>query len=235
MRGKLLIYVLGLLAIGGYVAAPFVTAWSIREAIRSGDASYLEARVDWPRVKQSLKVSMADYALGSAGGPAGGPAGAVNSPNHADATQSPAPGLWQRFKNAYGRRVIASMIDNMVTPAGLARLFSYRQGYNEKIRGIPDERETLPLHERIGRSWQRVVRAEFLSPSRFAMEMRDKVVQDRTYAGILELQGMQWRLVHLAVKRDRTAGPVFDAAKAVDTAGPSLWSKLRQAALAPAR
>jgi hypothetical protein len=222
MRGKLLIFFLGLVAIGGYVAAPYVTAWSIREAIRNGDAAYLEASIDWPRVKQSLKESMADYALG--------PVGDDASPSQADATASPPPGLWQRFKTAYGRRVIATMIDNMVTPTGLARLFSYRQGYNEKIRGIPDEREAYPLHERIRRSWQRVIRAEFISPTRFAMEMRDKVIADRTFAGVLELQGRQWRLVHLEVKRSPTAGPFLDAA---NSASPNIWSKLRQAALPP--
>lgn len=224
MRGKLLICLIGLLAVCGYAAAPFVTAWSIREAIRTGDARYLEEKVDWPSVKQSLKASMADYALGP------------TTPNdplaEAAASAQPQPGLWQRLKHSYGRRMLASMIDTMVTPAGLSRLFSYRQCYNEKVRGLPDERETYTLFERVQRSWQRVVRAEFLGPSRFAMEMRDRVVENRVYAGILELQGFEWRLVHLEVKRDPAIVAAADNAPA-PSAG--LWSKLREAALPQSR
>lgn len=193
MRGKLLIFFLGLSLIAAYVAAPFYTAWSIREAIRNGDAAYLEARIDWPRVKDTLRVSMAEYALGP---------GATAQADVGGATPAaPRPGLWQRIKTAYGQRVVASMVDNMVTPAGLTKLLSYRQSFNEKVRGIADERKTLTLRERVAKVWSRVIRAEFLTPTRFAMEMRDKAIAERSYAGILELQGTTWRLVHLEIKR----------------------------------
>ena len=36
--------VFGILA-GGYVATPFMTAWTIREAIKAGDSEYLEEKV----------------------------------------------------------------------------------------------------------------------------------------------------------------------------------------------
>lgn len=222
MRGKLLTFFIGLFAIGGYVAAPFVTAWSIREAIRAGDVAYLETKVDWPKVKDTLKASMSNYAFG--------PTPVSNTDTGDNAVAVPRPGLWQRIKSAYGRRVVASMVDTMVTPSGLPRLLSYRQGFNEKVRGIPDERKTYSLLERIQRSWKRVVRAEFLTPTRFAMEMRDKVIANRTYAGILELQGLEWRLVHLEVKRNAMDEPAR-LAQQVPGVTSGLWSKLRQAAL----
>lgn len=221
MRGKLTIFFLGLIALSGYVAAPFITAWSIREAIRNGDAAYLEAKVDWPRVKQSLKTSMTAYAFG-----------ASEANAQAASSQATQSGFWQRLKTTYGQRVIAAIIDKMVTPTGLSRLFTYRQGYNEKVRGIPDERDAFPLHERLQRNWQRVIRAEFLSPTRFAMEMRDKVIEGRIYAGILQMRGLQWQLVHLEVKRDQRAGRLITAS---NPASPSLWSRLRQGAIASAR
>lgn len=218
MRGKLAIFFLGLALVAGYVASPFVAAWSIREAIRNGDGAYLEAKVDWPRVKTSLKSSMTTYALGEQAPHDGTPA--------SEAGMAARPGLWQRIKTAYGRRVVASMVDSMVTPAGLPRLLAYRKSFNEKVRGIPDEREAFSLSERVLRSWKRVLRAEFLTPARFAMEMRDKVVPHRSYAGILELQGLDWRLVHLEVKRigDDTSATAAGVAK-------SAWARLRQAAL----
>ncbi len=221
MRGKLLVYFLGLFAVAAYVAAPFVTAWSIREAIRDGDGAYLEAKVDWPRVKEALKVSMSSYALGQQA--------VVEGVTTIEGAVAPRPGLWQRIKNAYGRRVVASMVDGMVTPVGLSRLFNYHKSFNENVRGIPDEREAYSLLERIQRSWNRVIRAEFLTPTRFAMEMRDKVVAHRSYAGILELQGLEWRLVHLEVKRIISHGSAPSGAPAGGAA--SAWLRLRQAAL----
>lgn len=239
MRGKILIFTLGLVALCSYVAAPFVTAWSIKEAVRNGNAAYLESRIDWPKVKASLKASMSDYALGSA----------ASTSNTAAATSAPAPrlSLWQRFKNATGRRVVASMVDNMATPAGLSRLFSYRKTFNERVRGLPDERLTLSLTERIQRTWSRVTRAEFLTPTRFAMEMRDRVVDKRRYAGILELQAGTWRLVHLEVRREGDAGEAGETGRdatsplATNSAAPparasafpttGLWQKMKQAAL----
>ncbi|MCB1506861.1 MAG: DUF2939 domain-containing protein [Hyphomicrobiaceae bacterium] len=219
MRGKLVVFLTGLLALAAYVAAPFHTAWSIREAVRNGDAAYLEARIDWPRVKQSLKTSMADYALAPV------PSVALGEPEAAR------PGLWQRIKAAAGRRLVASMVDNLATPAGLSRLFSYRKTYNEKVRGLPDERLTLTLRERISRAWDRVTRAEFLTPSRFAMEMRDKVVPDRRYAGILELQAGTWRLVHLEVKRDENTGQDLTSRITSASAASGVWQAMKQASL----
>jgi hypothetical protein len=230
MRGKLAIFFVGLCMLAAYVAAPFVTAWSVREAVRTGDDAYLKAKIDWPRVKGTLKESMAVYALGP-------PADAERSAG-VQIASAPRTGLWQRIKNAYGRRVVASMVDNMATPAGLSRLFTYRKAFNENVRGIPDERETYSLLERIQRSWKRVVRAEFLTPTRFAMEMRDKVVAHRSYAGILELEGLEWRLVHLEVKRNRGDGLDLDVPPQASRAGSAtsaipngLWGRLKQAAL----
>jgi hypothetical protein len=219
MRGKLAIFALGLLAISAFVASPFVTAWQIREAIRNGDAAYLETRLDWPRVKDSLKSSMTTYALGNQ----------TLVQDTSTAAAAPRPGLWQRFKNAAGRRIVASMVDNMATPASLTRLFTYRKAYNEKVRGLPDERTQLTLLERIKRSWSRVVRAEFLSPTRFAMEMRDKAAPDRSYAGILELQGATWRLVHLEVKRADDATKPRSASASAAAGG--LWRVMKEAAI----
>lgn len=220
MRGKLIIYFLCLIAFCGYVASPLVTAWSIREAIRTSDAAYLDGKVDWPRVKASLKASMADYALGPM------PDAATTSM----AGAIPKPGLWQRFKNKFGRPVVASMVDTMVTPHGLARLFSYGKSYNEKVRGLADEAKSLSLTERVKRSWERVTRAEFLTPTRFAMEMRDKADPLKSYSGLLELQGFQWRLVHLEVKGSHTV-PGASTPQAKPAAISRAWSAMKQAAL----
>jgi hypothetical protein len=40
-----------------------LTAWSIREAIRSGDAAYLERKIEWDSVRGTLRTSLTDTAL----------------------------------------------------------------------------------------------------------------------------------------------------------------------------
>ncbi|MBS0250946.1 MAG: DUF2939 domain-containing protein, partial [Proteobacteria bacterium] len=46
-----------------YVGSPFVTAWSIREAVRNGDSDYLAAAIEWPSVRETLKPAIAQIAL----------------------------------------------------------------------------------------------------------------------------------------------------------------------------
>ncbi len=222
MRGKLLTFTIAFIVLAGYVASPFVTAWTIREAIRNGDAATLETKVNWPRIKASLKSSMAVYALGP-------PAASAIGKQADIATPAPRPSLWQRIKTAYGRSVVNAMVDRMATPAALPKLFSYRQSYNKRVRGLPDEAEAYSFFERIRRTWSRITRAEFLSHRVFVMEMRDKDVADRSYHGVLELEGLVWKLVHLEVRRVEEAH--FEPINQQPNMTSSVWSRMRQAAL----
>ena len=61
-RMIVLVGVLVLLA-GLYIAMPFVTAWRMREAVKAADIAYLADKVEWHRVKETLKVSLAAAAL----------------------------------------------------------------------------------------------------------------------------------------------------------------------------
>lgn len=223
-RGKLLAFtcVLTLLLFSGYAASPIVTAWNIREAIRNGDTATLEAKIDWPRVKTSLKSSLKVYALG--------PRTASPATTQAGVTaQTPRPNLWKRMKTSYGSSVVNTMIDRMATPAALPKLFSYLQTYNKRVRRRPDEAKTYSYLERMKRTWSRIMRVEFFSPKIFVMEMRDKNAADRSYYGILQLQGLEWKLVHLEVRRIKTANP--DTPGSQRSFKPALWERLRQAAL----
>ncbi len=56
------ILLLALLAAGVYSATPFLAMWQIREALRSGDITTLERKVDWVSVRRSLKQSNGEIA-----------------------------------------------------------------------------------------------------------------------------------------------------------------------------
>ncbi|MGE0854513.1 MAG: DUF2939 domain-containing protein [Hyphomicrobiaceae bacterium] len=211
MRKLLLTYFLGLGLLVGYLASPLVTAWFIREAIHNGQSDYHARKIEWPAVKESLKASMMRVSLG--------PAAASGFTEPDPDMPNEQPGLWKRIKAAYGRYVVTGMVDTMLTPEGLPKLLEYRRTYDEKVRHIPDPR-TLPLKERLASVWERVVRAEFVSPTRFAFEMRDHADPSRSYAGILAFEQLEWRLVSLEVRGERKPGLVARA-----------WSAVRQAAL----
>ena len=178
------------LALIAYVAAPFVTTWSIREAVRNGDSVYLERAIDWPSVRQTLKPTLSRIAL--------------DMPDPETQPQVK-PGMWQRFKAYMGEGAINRAIDGYMTPEGLPKLFSVRKAYRQYVSHQPDEAATLPITERIKRAWARVKRAEFTSLTSFEVDMADKWDENRIYLGKLELTGLGWQLKELRVKMLTTA------------------------------
>lgn len=175
----------------GYVAAPFYAAWSIREAMRTGDSATLALKLEWPTVRKTLRASLLEFAVG---------------PQPASTTASPQrPGLWQRVKTGLGRRAVDSMVDTYVNPERLPQLFTARQFYRENISGEAAADAALAWHERARRFWSRVQRAEFHSPTVFEIEMQDRNDPTRHYVGLLKLRGLTWKLTELRVLKVREA------------------------------
>lgn len=190
------LFALGLLATG-YIASPFVTAWSIREAVKNGDSAYLEKKIEWDRVRGTMKASLGRMA---------------KLPEYVEASAGAAeqkPGLWQRFKNYLGRSAVDRFVASYVTPEGLPELFQYRKTYRKHVLG--DDPDTLPWHERVAKFWERVKRAEFKSPTTFEIEMADQQDPDRLVTSLFELQGFEWRLMELHL-RSKADEAVADAA-----------------------
>lgn len=177
-----------------YVAYPLATAWTIREAIREGDAAYLEHKVEWPRVRETLRSSMTRIAFDMP---------PVDAPQKV--------GLWKRFKAYIGSGAVNRFVEAYVTPQGLPKLFEYRQAYRHNISGEPDER-TLPLATRLKTFWSRLKRAEFKSLTAFEVEMADRYDAGRRHVALLELQGTEWRLAELRVKETAEEDPALAAA-----------------------
>jgi Protein of unknown function (DUF2939) len=180
--------ILGLAVAGclcaAYAAAPFVAMWNLREAIKTGDTAAIDARVAWPTVRQSLKVSLARQA---------------NLLPFAEAAGSQIrPTLWQRIKGAFGTSMLDRFIETYVTPEGLPKLFDYRRTWNESVKGEEPEPSTSRL-ERARLLWSRVMRAEFQSFTRLEVEMVDRKVADRRIVSVMELEGLTWKLTELRI------------------------------------
>lgn len=175
-----------------YIASPFLTAWNIREAIRSGNSAYLDAKLEWPTVRTTLRESLTEYAIG---------------PTSIAARRQPAPqpGFWQRIKNGLSRRAVDNLVNSYVTPEGLPQLFGMRQFYRENVSGEAAAVAALPWYERAKGFWTRIKRAEFHSPTVFEIEMADRNDPTRLYVGLLQLRGVQWKLTELRLKSVREA------------------------------
>ncbi len=186
MRMALSAVVLSVIVACGYVAMPFHAAWSLREAIRSGDTAHLARKVDWESVRSTLRTSLAEHArLVPELDPDGGARRA---------------GLWQRVKIAFGQSMIDSFVERYITPEGLPALFEYRKTFNTKVRREPENPDaSLSRLERFQRFWARHKRAEFLSLTRLEIEMEDRRVPTRRFVSQLELRDFEWKLTGLRV------------------------------------
>ena len=173
----------GLLA-GAYVAVPFWTAWTIREAIKGNDSTYLQNKIEWMTVRSSLKESLGKFALDPSG----------NMKELPDK-----PSIWQKIKGYVGQGALDRFIETTITPTGLNGLFAMRKAY-QQTAGTDDPAKRPPIWERMRRVWSHVTRAEFARADRFEMDMIDKYSPERTINCVLELRGFEWKMIELRVK-----------------------------------
>ncbi len=128
---------LGLILIAGYVAAPFWTAWSIREAMLSGDSQYLERAIDWDNVRETLRQSLMRTALDLPT-----PAEVSVAETMTAAAPSARPGLWQRLKTYVGTAAVNRAVDRYANARDLPKLFEYRKVYRSYVSDTPQPPKT---------------------------------------------------------------------------------------------
>lgn len=196
MRRRLtLLFLLVTVMAGAYAATPLITAWEIRQAVRSGDVATLERKVDWAAVRRSLKASS-------------GETRAVMV-EFSEAASVPKPGLWQRIKTAALPYVTDPLIDRYVTAEGAPQMYAWRQTWRQKLRptlGMAEPESVLAGTrladtglDRVLSLAKRVERAAFTRPGRIEVDLRDRYKPERRWRGVLELQGWSWRLIEVHV------------------------------------
>ncbi len=168
-----------------YVAAPFWTAWSIREAVKGGDVALLQQKIVWPSVRQSLRASIVQHAQ--------------LLPAAVQAGQQIKPTLWQRIKFMFGESMLDRFMDRYITAAGLPNLYRLKHGYRTRVQGLPDE-HALPFAERAGLFLKRIKRAEFVSLGHVEIEVQDRDQPERRIVGTLNLIGVEWKLTKITVR-----------------------------------
>lgn len=197
MKRLILLVLTALPCLTAYAVSPLLTAFMISEAIKAGDTPYLERKIEWPAVRQSLRESLTPMTVAKV---------------EQGAAPNAKPGLWARIKASFGRSAVNQFVDRYVTPTGLPTVFNYGTTYR-KMRGDAEPPRTLAnLPERMRAAWGRTKRAAFLSPTLVEIEMQSRTAPDRHYVSQLELQNFEWRLISLRVKDvSRTDGRIRTA------------------------
>lgn len=176
-----------------YVVSPIWAAWSLREAVRRGDVTTIEYRVEWDSVRQSLKSSLAQHAQ--------------LLPQAEAAGAEIRPTLWQRVKSAFGATMLDRFVESYVTPEGLPRLFGYQQMLRDaSLTTTPaEDMDKLPWTDRFAAFYERVKRAEFQSLTRVEFEITDRHTPERRYIAAMELVSLRWKLTSLQIVGDQMA------------------------------
>lgn len=189
-------------ALGSYVLTPFLSAYQIRQAIRSGDTSLLETLVEWPTVRDSLKSSLTEIER--------------KKTEHATRHGIPSPSLWSRIKAAATANVVDRMIDQYVTASGVVEMHQARVTLKSVTGGAVTppagaaalagdaldpmaDRADENAISRFARFWSRVRRAEFKSLGLIELEVADRKVPERRYVGTMEFRGLGWKLTRLEI------------------------------------
>ena len=187
--------VLWLMPFALFAASPFATAWTLKEAIKSGNAPVINALVEWDSVRLSLRKSMTALALDRPMD--------FQAPPDVSLTQSsnaPKSGLWQRVKGYFGTAAVDRLINRYANAEGLPTLFTYGQAYKRYVKGVEEPPKTMAnLPERIREFWSRLRHVEFVTPTAFEIEMADKTDATRRFTGLFQFRDMRWKLTQLYV------------------------------------
>ncbi|MFN3809653.1 MAG: DUF2939 domain-containing protein [Roseateles asaccharophilus] len=154
-------------------ATPYLTVHQLREAARERDAQALAAHVDFPALRQHLKLSVQDRLAGRERNERGDP------------TPAAAMGA------AVAAALLGPMVDVLITPETLGRIL---QG--ESPLGLPGGREP-PTYSQEGRP-RLLTEMGYESPGRFVFSLRREGDGEEPIALVLHRQGLiGWRLAEM--------------------------------------
>ncbi|MGY1424869.1 DUF2939 domain-containing protein [Lysobacter sp. A289] len=175
-----LLVLAGLLAIVllGYVAAgPYLAYSAIRDAVETKNMAKLDKHVDFPVLRENLKLQIDDYVVRRAG-----------------------PDLQSSLLGAVATRMASGMagvaVDTMVSPAGLAALLEGRSTWHRIVGDTGDnaftpEPPANPLREPSYR---------FQSPSRFTATVHSDGGEPIRF--VLTRDGLRWKLTDIRLPLD---------------------------------
>jgi Protein of unknown function (DUF2939) len=184
-----------------YAASPLLAAVLLHTAIKQGIVSYIEPRVDWQGVRNSLKASITQRL-------------AERSQNRPAST-----GMLQSIKyeltDYVSPYVIDYMIDQNVTAEGFVAYLGPKRKTPDSVLvarpvyGRPvvlsasaamtnvhaQAAPSLPSADML----QRIKRAKFVSPVEFEIDVADRFDPEKSYRAVMRLHNYMWQLSRVEV------------------------------------
>ena len=200
MRRRLLL-VVGLASFlsAAYMASPFVAAYNIRHAVKSGDSATLKRKIEWIGVRASLKSSLSDLQAQAA----------TTSTDSTIRGMPRPPSLWTRIKAIAAPVLIESFVDRYVTPEGLSQAYAMRDTWRQTMRpaiggavpkaALAGDSPDATAVDRVLSFVNRIKRAVFVSPTIVELEVADHLTPERRYVSRLALEGLEWKLTSVRV------------------------------------
>jgi len=135
--------------IGLYLASPYYALWRLRAALDSGDRSNLEARIDFPSVRESMKNRMQGQL-------------AEKMKDDKDLQNNP----FAAVGNSFGDTIINTAIDNLITPGAISSFIAdTKSAFQGSDQNGGAEKKLI--------DWSKVRFAFFTGPTRFTVNIND--------------------------------------------------------------
>lgn len=158
---------LGLFAGAAFAASPMIAAYRLHEAIVQGDTRTIEAAVDWPSVRHTLKSSISEVMIADA-----------------EARRSEL-GMFRRIGYKIGDAFAPYFIDRMIAKQMTP------QGFIDYVRA------PTPGASRPTSVLRTIERAVYSGLNRFEIDVRDKLDRSRRYRAVFTRELMTWRLTEV--------------------------------------
>ncbi len=207
-----------------YLASPLVSAHQLRSAVEGRDTVTVARMVEWPSLRTSLRRSIArDANL---------------LPIARDVARTVRPTWWQRIRSLFGHSMLDRFIENYITPEGLSKLYHAKERWHATrggrrlttakpalVAATGEGERGLKLARADAGGWlrallpqetlaalRRIRRAEFVSPFRFVLDIRDRHKADRLIKSTFQLSnigwtGFVWKLVAVEIRTVPGAKP----------------------------
>lgn len=169
--GKIAIYALAIAGVF-YLASPYLATYQLINALKSGDSTTLKKRIDFPELRESLKDQFKTYMIQQA------------KESLSKAKDDPMDAFGAGIAAAIGPALIDGMVDNFVTPSGLAGLIADPK--NAASGRSPESGLKIPA----------VTWAFFSGPTEFKITNREGSTLH------LKLQNFRWMLYAITFPQD---------------------------------
>lgn len=172
---------LGLFAGAALAASPLIAAYRLHEAILNGDVPAIEAAVNWPSVRHSLKSSVSQVMIADA-----------------EARRSEL-GMFHRIGYKIGDAFVPYFVDRMIAKQMTP------QGFIDYVR------QPVAATSRPTRIFNLIERAAYTSLDRFEIDVRDKLDRSRRYRAVFTRNLLTWTMTEVRLLPARRAPALMTA------------------------